>query len=48
MKYGFERHGVKKTCNGTEVVLVKNLKVINEDILKDYPLVNAKDKKSIY
>lgn len=45
MKYGFEEHGVKKTCNGTEIVLVKNLKVINQDILKDYPLVNAKDKK---
>jgi len=44
MKYGFEKHGIKKTYNGTEIVLVKNLKVITEDILKDYPLVNAKDK----
>lgn len=45
MKYGFEKHGVKRTCNGKEIVLVKNLKVINKDILKDYPLINAKDKK---
>ncbi|ULJ64028.1 hypothetical protein [Wielerella bovis] len=37
--YGFYRHGEKQSDNGTEYVYVRDLSLIQGDILKDYPLV---------
>lgn len=39
--YGFEEKGKK----GEELVLVKDLKIIKNDILKDYPLLSIKGKR---
>lgn len=39
-KYGFTRNAIKHSTNGTELVYVKNLKVLKKDILLDYPLIN--------
>ncbi|MGH4120895.1 GNAT family N-acetyltransferase [Clostridium sp.] len=36
-KYGFNEYGQKETSSGTEIVLLKNLNNIVEDILKIYP-----------
>ncbi|MFN8356317.1 MAG: N-acetyltransferase [Spirosomataceae bacterium] len=36
-KYGFVHRGVKKTANGEELVLVKDFKTFNNDLLLDYP-----------
>ena len=44
IKFGFTIHGKKETKNGIENVLVKDLSIISNDILKDYPLVNCKSK----
>lgn len=41
-KYGFYRHGIKVTENGTELVLVKSLTALTGDIIKDYPLISIK------
>ncbi|MED4600014.1 N-acetyltransferase [Paenibacillus validus] len=41
-KYGFSRHGVKVTVNGTELVFVKSLTTFTGDILTDYPLISIK------
>lgn len=42
--YGFRDHGVKHTANGTEFVLVRDLRTITGDILKDYPFVVSEGK----
>lgn len=44
LKFGFYIHGSKKTPNGIENVLVKNLSIVSNDILKDYPLINCNSK----
>ncbi|NHB97432.1 N-acetyltransferase [Photorhabdus stackebrandtii] len=38
-KYGFYKHGEKHTNNGIEFVYVRDLTLINGDILLDYPLI---------
>lgn len=40
MKYGFQKYGEKQTHNGNEIVLVKNLKLLSNDVVKNYPLIN--------
>jgi len=40
-RYGFKEEGKK----GEELVLVKNMKVLTGDILKDYPLLKTTDKR---
>ena len=40
-RYGFNEEGKK----GDELVLIKNMKVLTGDILKDYPLLTTKDKR---
>lgn len=42
-KYGFFQYGVKNSHNGQELVLVKDLKKIQNDILLDYPLILARN-----
>ena len=37
--YGFKETGRKNSSNGEEVVLVKNLKTIKNDVLIDYPII---------
>jgi len=41
VRYGFLEHGVKVTANGTEHVLVKDMKLVRNDLLLDYPLINT-------
>lgn len=40
-KYGFSRHGLKQTKNGVELVLVKDLTILTNDILDDFPLIKT-------
>ncbi|MFE4710849.1 N-acetyltransferase [Paenibacillus sp. NPDC056722] len=42
-RYGFYEYGTKDTPNGIELVLVKDLKVLTNDILIDYPLIKKQD-----
>lgn len=44
-KYGFAKYGTKNTDDGEELVLLKNLRSIMDDVLFDYPLVNARGKR---
>lgn len=44
-KYGFVRNSIKKTTNGTELVLVKGLNELKNDILLDYPLIETRGSK---
>lgn len=46
-KYGFYEHGHKRQNDKTEIVLIKDMKTITDDVLNDYPLLNYK-RKSIY
>lgn len=46
-KYGFYEHGHKGQGDKTELVLVKDMKAITNDVLNDYPLLNYKG-KNIY
>lgn len=41
-RYGFARYGIKVTTNGTEHVLVKNMRIIRDNILLDYPLIDIR------
>ncbi len=42
-RYGFTKIAEKTTINGTENVLLKNLREVKRDILLDYPLINPKN-----
>jgi hypothetical protein len=44
-KYGFIVYGTKNTPTGDEIVLVKRLDVLNNNILLDYPLINLSGSK---
>ncbi|MEN0666951.1 N-acetyltransferase [Caldifermentibacillus hisashii] len=44
-KYGFVRYGHKENVNGNELVLIKDLKRIKNDVLLDYPLINPNKKQ---
>lgn len=39
-KYGFCIRGIKKSKNGLERVLIKDMNVVNNNIYKDYPRIN--------
>ncbi|XDD44688.1 N-acetyltransferase family protein (plasmid) [Leptospira sp. WS60.C2] len=41
-EYGFEKVGVKKTSNGEELVLLKSFSKLKNNLLLDYPIINAK------
>jgi hypothetical protein len=43
--FGFSQHGNKTTSNGVELVFIKKLFNIKNDILKDYPIVQTEHKK---
>lgn len=42
--FGFSEYGTKTTPNGTELVLLKNIFNLKNDILKDYPIVQTENK----
>lgn len=42
-KYGFIEFGSKTTSNGTELVLIKQLSVIQKDLLSNYPFIQTKN-----
>jgi len=44
-KYGFMYSGIKKTSDGEELVLVKNLKTVSGNIVYDYPLINTNERR---
>lgn len=39
--FGFYQYGTKVTSNGTELVFIKKIFQLNNDILKDYPVVRT-------
>ena len=41
-RYGFDEYGIKVTANGTEHVLVKNMRIIRDNILLDYPMIDVR------
>jgi hypothetical protein len=43
--FGFSQYGNKTTSNGVELVFIKKLYNIQNDILKDYPIVQKENKK---
>jgi hypothetical protein len=43
--FGFSQYGNKTTSNGVELVFIKKLFNIKNDILKDYPIVQTEHKK---
>lgn len=43
-KYGFEKYASKITSNGVENVLVKDLNIIHDKFIKNYPLINLNTK----
>lgn len=45
-RYGFSKFGTKKSQNGEEIVLVKDIGIFTGDLEKDYPLVDAS--KGVY
>ncbi len=45
--FGFFEYGRKTTSNGEEIVLIKQIGRLKDDILKDYPMVDMRN-KSIY
>src|SRR5262249_6986011 len=45
-RYGFKRHGVKKTDDGTELVLARTLDGLFGDVVLDYPLFRTQGCKS--
>ncbi len=44
-KYGFRRYATKKSLDGIELVLVRQMSEVTGDILKDYPLIHTAGKK---
>ncbi|MBQ4778586.1 MULTISPECIES: GNAT family N-acetyltransferase [Pectobacterium] len=44
-KYGFKKYGLKKTHNGVEEVLVRELKQVTGNVIKDFPHLSLEDKK---
>jgi hypothetical protein len=44
-KYGFVQSGRKHSLGGSELVFIKELKEVKNDILLDYPLINTKNKQ---
>jgi hypothetical protein len=45
-RYGFRRYGVKKTDDGTELVLARVFDKLSGDVVKDYPFIRTKGRKS--
>lgn len=45
-RYGFVRSGEKKTDNGVELVLVRNLRQHSGNMLSEYPFIRARGRKA--
>jgi len=43
-RYGFVEHAKKETKNGTEMVLLRNLRELNGDVLTDFPFISLEGK----
>lgn len=46
-KYGFEKGGTKTTNNGVEQVLFKDMNLLTDDIVFNYPLIQAKGRRKV-
>lgn len=44
-RYGFVNAGIKSTDNGTEQVLVKNMRTLSGDVILDYPLIQSNNRR---
>lgn len=44
-RYGFMKVGIKTTANGTEQVLVKDMRTLRNNVIVDYPLIQSKNKR---
>lgn len=44
-RYGFTRVGTKRGPGGVEDVLLRSLRVLSGDVVRDYPLINAASRK---
>lgn len=44
-RYGFEEHATKTTANGTELVLVRDLRILTGSARRDYPLIHVKGRR---
>ncbi|SHG08146.1 hypothetical protein [Dysgonomonas macrotermitis] len=44
-RYGFVSAGIKTTDNGTEQVLVKNMRTFSDDVILDYPLIQSNNRR---
>ncbi len=45
-RYGFKHKAFKNTANGKELVLLKKMKIISEDVTHNYPIVQLTGKKT--
>lgn len=45
-RYGFSAVGEKTTKNGTELVLLKKVQVLSNDVVLDYPIVRLKNQRA--
>jgi hypothetical protein len=45
-RYGFKRYAVKRTDDGTELVLARELNVFSGDIVQDYPFFRTRGRKA--
>lgn len=45
-RYGFQSAGTKMSKNGTEQVLVKNMHIVHEDVVRRYPLVRLVEERA--
>jgi L-amino acid N-acyltransferase YncA len=43
-RYGFNKHGIKETQNGNEIVLIKDFNNIENDMILDYPMVHTEER----
>lgn len=46
-KYGFEKGGTKTTTNGVEQVLFKDMNILTDDIVFNYPLIEVQGKRKV-
>ncbi|MBR1245983.1 GNAT family N-acetyltransferase [Bradyrhizobium sp. AUGA SZCCT0169] len=44
-RYGFKRYAVKRTADGTELVLARELTALSGDIVQDYPFFRTRGRK---
>lgn len=44
-RYGFINGGTKTTANGTEQVLIKEMRILSDNVILDYPLIQSNNRR---